>query len=86
MLNETSPEEFWRTAVHFRVVADSRIEALGKFYDIPTTVFCRYWPGASRELRNSFEKLRNKWKKNLFDDESPQQIFISGTSDVSFPW
>jgi hypothetical protein len=81
MRSASSPEEFWRAAVLFRVVADSRVEALAQFSDTPTMVFLRYWPGARRQLSNRFEKSRGKWKKKLFADEAPQPIFISLSGD-----
>lgn len=85
MRSASTSEEFWCAAVLFRVVADSRIEALAQFNDAPTTVFYRCWPGARRQLHNRFEKLRNKWKKSLFSDEAPDPLFISFFEDARSP-
>ncbi|MDB5791093.1 MAG: hypothetical protein JWQ80_1117 [Massilia sp.] len=77
MRNATSAEEFWSGAVLFLVVADGRVDAPSNFKGTSGAVFRQYWPGTRRQLNSRFDKLRDKWKKDLFNEEAPKAVFLN---------
>jgi hypothetical protein len=72
-----SSELFWRASVLFLSVADGRVEALGISNKTSLDAFGLHWPSVDRQLRNRFDRWREKSRGRLLAEEAPWPPFLA---------